>query len=171
MPKARLILDELKACGVEFVAWLPDSESRHLFDEMLREPELKVVEVCRENEAIAVCCGLYFGGRVPVAMIQNTGSLNAGDALRGQAKDMHLPLLVLIGYRSYEQMQQIRRGEPSGGGRIDSIAPLTEPYLQAMGIPYYLLQSDEDAPLVRKAFEQAQDEQRPVAVLITREWE
>ena len=77
------ILSELKGCGVEWITWLPDSETRTMYEEMSEDPEIKVVQVCHESEAVGVCYGLTKGGAGAAVMIQNTGLNNAVDAIRG----------------------------------------------------------------------------------------
>src|SRR5437870_1903755 len=55
----------------------------------------------RGGEAFAIASGLWVGGRVPVVLIQNTGLLETGDALRGTAMRMRVPLVCLVTYRGH----------------------------------------------------------------------
>src|SRR3972149_12284559 len=93
--KARRILDELKGCGVTHIVWLPDSEARFMYDAIMSDPDLTLVPVCREGEAIAIAAGLRLGGKEPVVLHQNTGFFEAGDSVRGVALDLRVPLLLL----------------------------------------------------------------------------
>ena len=49
----------LKACGVTHVVWIPDSELGKWDAALQAEPDLHLIRVCREGEAIAVAAGLY----------------------------------------------------------------------------------------------------------------
>ena len=44
--RGRLICDELKKGGVEYIAWVPDSETHFIHDAMLGDSSLRVVQVC-----------------------------------------------------------------------------------------------------------------------------
>jgi sulfopyruvate decarboxylase TPP-binding subunit len=158
---ARNVVDTLADLGVSHVVWLPDTESGFLFDTLNSDPRLKLVPTCREGEAVPIAAGLMVTGHTPVVIIQNTGLFESGDSVRGMAIDYKLPLLFLIGYRGYE------------GGREspDSAANFLEPILKAWGIPYHLIDSDAAMEKIKQGYAQAQQESRPVAVLIAREYE
>ncbi|MBI3920851.1 MAG: hypothetical protein HY318_05475 [Armatimonadetes bacterium] len=110
-------------------------------------------------------------------LIQSTGFLESGDALRGTAMRMRVPLVCLITYRGY--LRQVASGlspahrklTPDNLSRpdLDSCALLLEPALDAWGVPYDFLHKDEDLPRLAEAFDLAEERQAPVAVLVTRE--
>ena len=87
----------------------------------------------------------------------STGLLEAGDAFRGTAFNMAIPLVMLVGYRGYASL------EP-GAERIDTAATFFEPTLKAWSIPYYTALKSEDAPLLKDALAHAQAISLPVAV-------
>jgi len=99
--RAHLILDELRRHGVTDVLTLPDNASKALLDLIASDPGLRLLTVTREGEAFAIASGLWVGGRVPVVIIQNTGLLETGDALRGTAMRMRVPLACLVTYRGH----------------------------------------------------------------------
>ena len=162
MPAARLILDELKKGDVTHVVGLPDNGSRALYELIGNDPALRIVSVCREGEAYAVASGLYVGGARPCVLIQNTGFLESGDAFRGTAYNMAIPLVSLIGYRGYVSITP-------NSARVDTAASFLEPTLRAWGMPYYTLASDVDVPVISAAFREAEEGSKPVAVLIVGE--
>lgn len=143
------------------------------------ESRMRGVSVTREGEAFAVAAGLWVGGATPVVMVQNTGLLEAGDALRGTAVRMGVPLLVLVTMRGFAKLHAAGLDPASPPPEdawprellvrpdVDSVALLTEPTLRAWGIPWERLASDDLSP-VRGAWARAREEERPVAVLITR---
>ena len=58
----------------------------------------------------------------------------------------------------------------TNGVTTDSAARLTEPTLHAWGLDYYLVESDADVGRITEAYQQAQRESRPVAVLVGAEY-
>lgn len=168
------MLETLSGLGATHVVGVPDNGSAAFFDAVEGHPAMSLVTVTREGEAFAVASGLWIGGAAPVVAIQNTGLLESGDALRGTAVRMGIPLLCLIGYRGYTSMlrsgidpfdrpdstETLRRPE------LDSTALLTEPTLQAWGIPFSLLQPEEEARMLEEAWGRTRAEDRPVALLL-----
>lgn len=177
MPAARLILDELKKLRVTHVLTLPDNSSKALLNLLWAEGGIQVVLVTREGEAFAIAAGLWAGGKLPVVLIQNTGLLETGDALRGTAMRMRIPLLCLITYRGYAKLAasglqvtpEILSSDLLSRADLDSVAILTEPTLKAWGVPYDFLHEDADVSKISEAFRRAHQLEQPVAVLITRD--
>ena len=153
------ILSQLTRNQVTHVVGVPDNGSRALFELLWAEPTIEVIPVTREGEAFALASGLYLGGKRPLVLIQNTGFLEAGDALRGTAHNMRIPLVILIGYRGYETMA-------SGAERVDSAATFFEPTLKAWQLPYSLLHDDRDVTLISEAFRLAAESSLPAAVIL-----
>jgi sulfopyruvate decarboxylase TPP-binding subunit len=160
--QAQALLQELRANGVTHVVGVPDNGSRALFELLWEDRHIEVILVSREGEAFALASGLYIGGRTPVVLIQNTGFLESGDAFRGTAYNMGLPMVMLVGYRGYATM---RPGAP----RVDTAATFFEPTLKAWNIPYSLLCTDQDLGQISAAFRKAQETSLPVAVILVEE--
>jgi sulfopyruvate decarboxylase TPP-binding subunit len=156
--ESRALLVEIRKNGVTHVIGVPDNGSRVLYERLAADSRIRVIPVTQEGEAFALASGLYLGGRNPLVLIQNTGFLEAGDAFRGTAYNMGIPLVVIIGYRGYETMQP-------GVGPIDTAATFFEPTLKAWNIPYYLMRSTSDAGLISEAFSRAAETSLPVAVI------
>ena len=151
------ILDELKKCGVTHIVWLLGSELRFMYEAMISQKEITLVPFCREGEGVAIAAGLILGGKKPVMLYQNAGLYEAGDSIRLVSFELHLPLLMLIGYRGWRE--------------TDSAGIILEPTLDAWGIKYYLVQSDEEVEKVSIGDKEAQETNKPVAILIVREQE
>ena len=71
--------------------------------------------------------GLYVGGKQPVVLIQNTGFLESGDAIRGTAVNMEIPLVSIIGYRGYQTLR------PESNLHPDSAATFSGADAQSVG--------------------------------------
>ena len=154
------VVREFKASNVTHVVHLPDSETNWLYQLMEAEPSMDLVPVAREGESIAIAAGLLVGGSRPVVLIQNTGMFEAGDSIRGVGLDLGLPLVMLVGYRGWTRH----------GPTPDSAARFTEPILRAWGVTYYLVEHDGDAGRISLAFQEAQETNRLVAVLVGDEY-
>jgi sulfopyruvate decarboxylase TPP-binding subunit len=172
---AKSVWNELKVRGVTHVVGLADNASAALVDLLAEEEPDRFIGVTREGEAFAVASGLWIGGKTAAVVIQNTGLLESGDGLRGTAQRMRIPLVCLITYRGYKGL----RCRPSEGGAgpwtiedlsradLDSAASVTEPTLNAWNVPYDFLEKDDDLPKIGQAFSRAEQESRPVALLVT----
>ncbi len=152
------VVAALKSCGITHVIWIPDSELG-IWEQALTGPDgLPLIRVCREGEAFAVAAGLHMGGRKPVVIIQCTGLFEAGDALRNVLHDMHVPLFLIVGVRSYFLHR--------AGKTADTCPIFTEPIVRAWQIPYVLLDQNHGAEDLAMAIRQAQAEGRCGAALI-----
>ncbi len=154
------LIEEFKKNGVTHIVTIPDSETNYLYELMIEQPWLDVIPASREGETFAIALGLSIGGKVPVCLIQNTGMMESGDSIRGMALDAGFPLVMLVGYRGWNRHGVI----------TDTAAKYTEPFLNAMGVNYYLVEQDEDASRISVAFEEARAQKRPVAVLVGDEY-
>lgn len=158
--QAQLLLEQMKKWGVTHVVGLPDNGSRALFEALWSDNEIEVVAVTREGEAFAIASGLYLGGSRPLVIIQNTGLFETGDAYRGTAYNMGIPLVMILGYRGLKTMLP-------GSPRVDSAATFLEPTLKAWDIPYSIMMEDHDVePMIDAAFEKAASASMPAAVLL-----
>lgn len=148
----------IKSLRFSDVVSIPDGESRLLYQALMAEPEIEVYLPTREGEGIALAAGLWVGGRKPMVLLQNTGLMEAGDALRGCGIGSGIPLFLLIGWRGYP-------GAMAGTLPIDSAYPYTEPLLRAWGVPYRKLMSDTDLGVIEEMATMTAEMSRPAAVL------
>ncbi len=131
-----------------------------MYDAMMSQHDIALVPVCREGEAIAIAAGLTLGGKNPVVLHQNTGFFESGDSVRSLGLDLRLPLLLLIGYRGWRR----------DGSITDSAAIFIEPILNTWGIKHYLVEADEDVERISIGYREVHETNRPVAILIGREY-
>ena len=162
MLSSERIVQALEHEGVTHVVGVPDNGSRALFERLWAHPHIEVILTSREGEAFGLASGLYLGGATPLVLIQNTGFFEAGDAFRGTAYNMGLPLVMLVGYRGYKTM------EP-GAPRVDTAATFFEPTLNAWQIPHTAMHEDGDIEQIPAAFSKARETSLPTAVLIVPE--
>jgi sulfopyruvate decarboxylase subunit alpha len=174
MLSARAVRDQLEGQGVTDVVGLPDNSSSALFALLSRDERIRLRTVTREGEAFGLAAGLWVGGRRPLVLIQNTGLIESGDALRGTVMRMRVPLVCLVTYRGHARMERGLGGVPASWDEetlsradVDSVAVVTEPTLRAWGVPFEALRADEDLPRLAAAFETSGSRRCPVALLVT----
>jgi sulfopyruvate decarboxylase subunit alpha len=163
LARADLVRNELEKCGIEFLIWLPDSEARYFYDSVSASPKLRLIQVCHEEEAMGVSVGLFLSGKKFAVLIQNTGFFHSIDSLRGLVMEIEMPMLLMVGYRGYHEMLE-------GKTPSDTAAVLTEPMMKTLGIKYYLMDREEDVENISRAYQETVATNRPVALLIGREY-
>ncbi len=156
---AQKIVDVLKKYNITHVVGVPDNGSARIYELLREDQEIEVITVTREGEAFAIAAGLYVGGKKPVIIIQNTGFLESGDAIRGTVINMQVPVVVFIGYRGYHNRD-------ADGKWVDSVATFLEPTLKAWNLPYRLLESDADIGSIDWAYGKSAETSLPTAVLL-----
>ena len=160
------ICERLRGHGVEYVTWLPDSETRFLHQAMLEDPGLEMIRVCSEGEALSIVAGLHVGGKRATTLIENNGLFDSGNALRWLS-DSRLPLVLLVGYISYRYLTPGPRGRMWSDDYWPGVRDLTEPFIDAFEIPHYLIDSDDDVDKIDQAYAEAERTSRPAIALIT----
>ncbi|HEX9866279.1 MAG TPA: thiamine pyrophosphate-binding protein [Acidimicrobiia bacterium] len=148
----------LKGLGFTDAVSIPDGESRYLYQALVDDSDIEVYLPTREGEGIAIAAGLWVGGRRPVVVLQNTGLMEAGDALRGCGIGPSIPLLLLVGWRGYP-------GAMSGALPVDSAFTYTEPLLQAWALPHRMLMNNDDLGVIDEMTAMAGATSRPAVVV------
>jgi sulfopyruvate decarboxylase TPP-binding subunit len=160
--KGASILAAIKASGVEFVLSVPDIvTSAGLLAPIARDPELRLIRVCKEDECVGIASGLSYCDRRALILIQHTGFLDSINAIRGVAVEYKQPICMMIGLLQHDP-EKTPRESPRYGVRI------VEPILHAMGIAYHVINVEADVAGIRPAIEDAYVRSHPVAFLIAR---
>src|ERR1044071_300237 len=129
--KAADIIREIKRAGIRFIVALPDRVTSHyLLKTILRDPEFKVVQVCKEDEGISICSGLFSAGQRSLMMMQYTGLLDSVNSLRGVAVEGENPVCMLVGLLGKEPNVPPSQSKKYGVKIIQQI-------LDAMGIEHH----------------------------------
>jgi sulfopyruvate decarboxylase subunit alpha len=161
--KAEDIITEIKKAGIRFIVALPDRVTSHyLLKSILRDPDFKVVQVCKEDEGISICSGLFSAGHRSLMMMQYTGLLDSVNSLRGVAMEGENPVCMLVGLLGKEPGVAPMQSRKYG-------VKIIEPILDAMGIEHHWVEDSGDAQKIVPAIEKAYAATRPMAVLIGRE--
>src|ERR1700704_2856792 len=143
------IIAAIKASGIEYILSVPDIVTRGgLWRPIARDPELKLIRVCKEDECIGIASGLSYCDKRALTLIQYTGFL---DSITPSAASRASIANRSAGWsgRSGPAPPTPPRNPPRYGGRI------IEPILDAMGIPHHLINDDADVAKIRPAIEDA----------------
>lgn len=165
LANSKLIYETLKECDIRLVSALPETWLVHLIRMTDDDPEMTLVRLAKEEEAVGVSAGAHFAGVKSAMLMQNHGFLASINGIVSFAHLYKIPLLMLISYRgSFGE----RDPWQTQGGNV------TEPLLRALGIPYFFLDGVDTAKKrIRQAQTLAESSLQPVAVLLTRDlmWE
>lgn len=165
--------------GITHVVGIPDNTSGPLFPEVRKHPTIRLVPVTREGEAFALAAGLWLGGASPLVVVQNTGLLESGDAIRGTAMRMGVGLPVVVTGRGYAKMSAAGMGPDANKTRelltradVDSAALLTEPTLEAWGIPFSVCRGEDNpTEAIKATITDARSCGVPVVLVMARSFE
>ena len=162
---SRAIYDALKASGVRLMSALPETWLVHLIRMADDDPEMALVRIAKEEEAIGISAGAHLAGVNSALLMQNHGFLASINAITSLALLYKIPLLMLISYRGH-----MGEKDPwqTCGGRV------TEPVLQALDIPYdHLTEPAQAQRQIAAAQTLAESSLTPVALLLSRQlmWE
>jgi sulfopyruvate decarboxylase TPP-binding subunit len=160
---AAAIKQQFKGAGIRFVVALPDRVTSHfLLKGLLADSEFKVVQVCKEDEGVSICSGLYAAGHKSVFMMQYTGFLDSINAIRGVAVEGHFPVCMVVGLLGKEPDVAPKQSKKYG-------VKIIEPILDVMGIEHCLIERDADTQQIGAAIEKSFKNSCPSAILIGRE--
>jgi sulfopyruvate decarboxylase subunit alpha len=165
LTNSKLIYDALKACDVKIISALPETWLVHLIRMADEDPEVTLVRIAKEEEAIGISAGAHLAGVNSALLMQNHGFLAAINPIVSLALLYKIPLVMLISHRGFFGEKDPWQTQ---GGLV------TEPLLNAMNIPIWRLTNPSDIPRrLRDAQTLAHASLHPVAVLLSRElmWE
>ncbi len=161
--QADKIIAEIKRAGICFVVALPDrTTSHHLLKTILRDPDFRVIQVCKEDEGISICSGLYATGHRALLLIQYTGLLDSLNCLRGVAVEGENPVCIMVGLLGKEPGVAPTESRRYG-------LRIMEPILDDMGVTHHLVEEAGDLKKIVPAVDEAYERTAPVVLFIGRE--
>ena len=156
------IIAAIKASGIAYVLAVPDIvTSKGLLGPIARNPDFRLIRVCKEDECIGIASGLSYSDQRALILIQYTGFLDSLNAIRGIAVEYKQPICMMVGLLGHDP-DVAPRVSPRYGVRI------IEPICDDMGIAHHLINADADVNKIQPAIEKAYRDSEPVALLIGR---
>jgi sulfopyruvate decarboxylase subunit alpha len=156
------IIAAVKSAGIRFVMSVPDIvSSEGLLHPISRDRELRLIRVCKEDEAVGISAGLTACGQRSILLIQHTGLLDSINALRAVAVEYGMPVCLVVGLLEKEPGVA-----PTKSGRYG--VRIVEPILDSMGIAHHLLETTVDVPIIPEAIDRAYTQSKPVVMMLGR---
>ena len=160
--RGAVLIEAIKASGVDFVVALPDIVTcEGVLWPLTRDPAMRVVQVCKEDEGVSICAALSYCGRRALLLIQHTGLLDSLNAVRNIAVEYSLPVCMMVGLQG---MEPDRAPRDSGHYGIR----ILEPILEAMDLDCRILGNDAEVEGIAPAIERAYRKSRPLVFLVSR---
>ena len=157
---AKVVYQALRAAGVQLMAALPESWLTPVLAQAQSDPDVTLVEVAKEEEAVGVAMGAHLGGARAAVLTQNHGLLASINGLVSGAMLYRIPLLLVVSDRGHLGETDTWQ---TAGGRA------TRPVLDALGIVWDELTVPERVERqVAGALTLAESSLAPVALLLTR---
>ena len=154
---ARVFVECLKANEIGFSVLLPDSVMHPVNELLLADPGVQTVICSREDEGLAIAAGAGWGGvRSTVSM--EGSAIGMSGLILARAVIQRSPTLILASHSTV-------LGEKFGYHA--ATRAVTQPILDALGIPYHVLRDADEIPHVVKQIVRTMEGQKiPVAILV-----
>ena len=161
LDNSKAVYQGIKDAGVHFITALPETWLVYLLQLAEEDPDMRLVEVAKEEEAIGIAAGAHFAGTPHILLMQNHGFLAAINGIVSLAMLYRIPLCMLIAHRGH-------MGEPypwhTQGGIV------TEPVLRALNIPFdYARDPKLVGKQIKQAYTYSTSALSPVALLLSRD--
>jgi len=152
-------LNAIKQQDFSIVSGVPCSYFKDLLISLESDDEIRYVPATREDEAIGVICGAYFGGKKGMVIMQNSGFAVIGDALTSLAQLYEIPFLLLVSWRGLEPDKDFPEHYIMG--------EITEDVLRAYRVSYWELKEVEWRSTFEHAVKDMNETMKPVCLLVT----
>lgn len=160
MLSGKRIIGALKTSGIRYILSVPDIvTSDGLLWPVSRDPDFRLVRVCKEDEAVSIAAGLSFGGVRSLVLIQNTGFMDSINAIRVMAVEYNLPICLMVGLQGLEPGRL-----PAESGKYS--VRICPPLADVMELGNHLIRNDDDVPVISAEIERAYAAPGPVAFFL-----
>jgi len=161
-PSGKAIIKSLKLAGIQYVVALPDIiTSDGLLWPISTDPDLKLVQVCKEDEGVSICAAMSYSGTRALLLMQQTGLMDSLNAIRAIGIDYQLPVCMMVGLQGKEPHLK-PEDSASFGVRI------VPPILKAMQLSYSLIEEPDDVLQIVPQIDTAYHNSSPHCFLIGR---
>jgi phosphonopyruvate decarboxylase len=143
--------------GFDFFTGVPCSLIEDLIAVLERSSRAPYVAAVREDAAVGVAAGAWFGGRRPVVLMQNSGLGTSLNALASLSLMYGLPVLLVVTWRGFggtDAPEHILTGE------------ISPKLLELLGVPYRVLATDSLDADLGWAVREMDTRRSPVALLV-----
>lgn len=156
---AKKLVQSLKAAGINFITYLPETRLSQIIPLLRDDPEIELVAVASEAEAVTIAAGATLGGKQAAVYLENTGLYVSSYSLLTVGKQLGVPLLLVTAFLG---------GVPDQRNSFlyATIGNHTIPLLDALGIEHMLLEHGERLDIkIQDAVRAANSLRCPMALL------
>lgn len=154
----RLIVEQLVESNVRLVASLPDDWVAELIHAIDTDKRFIHVPVNREESAIGLCSGAFFGGIPSLALMGASGLMTCVYAITKINYTYHIPLFLFATLRG-------AIGDPRAHHISNGL--YLEPLLESISLPYLVVDQRDKICRISDAFRHCQVMNRPTVVAFT----
>jgi sulfopyruvate decarboxylase subunit alpha len=153
------VISGLKVAGVSVVCYLPDSLLKELYPALDADPDLRTIRVTNEGEGAAICGGVWLSGKRAALIMENSGLRASIEPLARMGMGAGIPVVMLMSHRG-------DLGENNWWAIPHGMT--MEPLLQAMRIPYRIVDREENIQqVIQDAFSWAHTAYFHAAVVLS----
>jgi len=161
---AKRLVQGLKDAGINFVTYLPETRLSQIVPLMRDDPDIELIAVANESEAITIAAGATLGGKQAAVYMENTGIYTSCYSLLTVGKQLGVPLLLVIAYLG---------GVPDlrNSFLYATIGQHSVPVLQGLGIDHRVLEDGDRLEIkIADAVRAANSLRAPYALLFAGEF-
>lgn len=147
--------------GVNFASGVPCGVLRHIIKNFDDDAAVLHVIANRESEAVGLAAGAYFGGKIPVVYMQNSGLFSASNDIASLLVPYKTSIFFVVSYRGCEGEDAVQHLTT---GRA------TDRLLESFDLPFVVFGEQNLETLVRSMFATMRQTELPMFLLLKRGW-
>ena len=157
---AAAIAERAAGAGIELVASLPDGWIAALIEEFEADARFDHIPVNREESAVGLCSGAFFGGRGSLALMGASGLMTCIYAITKINYTYMVPMTIFITMRG--RLGDRAKFHVSNGLYL-------EPVMRSIDLPYTVIDRRDRLDEIGRAVAHSRTISRPVVVGFTRD--
>jgi sulfopyruvate decarboxylase subunit alpha len=155
---AKQIAEELAGSGINLIASLPDDWIAEILKSIEADSRFTHIPVNREESALGICSGAMMAGHGTAALMGASGFMTLIYAITKINYTYEIPLLIMITLRG--GMGETHQSHLSNGLYL-------RPVMDAINLPYVIIDKPEDIPLIGRAYRHSKVFSRPTVAAMT----
>jgi sulfopyruvate decarboxylase TPP-binding subunit len=161
---ARSLVDGLRAAGIDFVTYLPETRLSEIIPLLQADPSFRMVPVGSEAEGVSIAAGAALGGKVVASYMEGTGVYVSCYNILTVGVRYGVPMLLLVAYvGSFEDRRNSFLYVQRGTRLI--------PQLEALDVQYQVIRSGDGLERrIKDAVRMMNALKQPVALLFTEDF-
>ena len=154
------VIEQIAACGVELVASLPDNWLSDVIRGIDKDERFRHVPVNREESAIGLCSGAFFGGKGSLALMGASGLMTLVYAITKINYTYEIPMFIMITQRG--TFDDGAKFHVSNGLYLDAV-------MESIDLPHTVIRSHDELPLIAEAYHHSRKISRPTVAMLPKQ--